>query len=102
MSELTERDQFWLSHLQAAEGTPLSRYAAEHDLSVDVLYAARSRLKRKGALPGSKTSRFVPVIGARTQSAMQCRVLLRNGTVVEVSGELSDCAVVLDAASRLA
>lgn len=99
---LTERDQFWLSHIQAADGMSLSHYAAEHDLSVDRLYTAKSRLKHKGVLSSANASRFTTVSTPTGAPApMHCRVLLRNGTVVEVCGELRDCTSLLEAAARL-
>ncbi|MEM7252831.1 MAG: hypothetical protein AAF493_15555 [Pseudomonadota bacterium] len=96
---LSERDREWLGHLEAANGMSLSQYASEHGLSVDVLYSAKSRLKRKGLLSASTSSRFTAVVAGEPR-LLACRIVLRNGTVVEVTGELGDCVRLLEAASR--
>jgi hypothetical protein len=49
---LTERQRFWLQHLQAAEqaGVRLSDYAEREGLSVQAIYARRERCCVSGAL----------------------------------------------------
>ncbi len=84
----TPRQRFWREHLEAcrAQGGSLKAYALAHDLSPGALYAAKSDLKRRGALSASTlpvpAPRLLPVHIAR--SAPMFRVLLPNGVVVEV------------------
>jgi len=84
----TPRQRFWREHLEACrvQGGSLKAYALAHDLSPGALYAAKSDLKRRGALPAStlpvSMPKLLPVHIAR--SAPMFRVLLPNGVVVEV------------------
>ncbi len=103
----TQRQRFWLEHLEAcrAQDVSLKAYALAHDLSPGALYAAKSDLKRRGALPASTlpvpAPRLLPVHITRT--ALMFRVLLPNGVVVEVP-ERADgpcCRELLACASAL-
>ena len=49
---MTQRQQFWLAHIQAAlrAGRGLKHYASAHRLSLGALYNAKSVLKRDGLL----------------------------------------------------
>ena len=104
----TPRQEFWLEHLRACreQGISLKAYAREHDLSVSALYAAKSALKRQGALAERSVAvpppTFVPVRIARRSSAF--RVLLPNGVVVEVAEpfDAAACRELLAAAGALA
>jgi hypothetical protein len=84
----TPRQRFWLEHLEIcrAQGGSLKAYTLAHDLSPGALYAAKSDLKRRGALSASTlpvpAPRLLPVHIAR--GAPVFRVLLPNGVVVEV------------------
>jgi hypothetical protein len=84
----TPRQRFWLEHIEACrtQGGSLKAYALAHDLSPGALYAAKSDLKRRGALSASTlpvpAPRLLPVHIAR--GAPVFRVLLPNGVVVEV------------------
>jgi hypothetical protein len=84
----TPRQQFWLEHLEACaeQGSSLKAYALAHDLSPGALYAAKSDLKRRGALSASPlpapAPKLLPVHIAR--GAPMFRVLLPNGVVVEI------------------
>ncbi len=88
-SGLTEREQYWLKHLRACGNGSLKAYAETHGLHVGAVYAAKSRLKRKGVLGcGSAPSRFVRARAQTPQLAPTlCRIHLRNGAVVEVACE---------------
>ncbi len=50
---LTERQQFWLDHIQACEasGSSAKQYAEDHDLPVTALYQSKKDLRRRGLLP---------------------------------------------------
>ena len=103
----TPRQRFWLEHLEACrtQGSSLKAYALAHDLSPGALYAAKSDLKRRGAMSASSlpvsAPKLLPVHIAR--AAPMFRVLLPNGVVVEVPEhadgqgcrELLACAIAL-------
>ena len=84
----TPRQRFWLEHLEAcrAQGGSLKAYALAHDLSLGALYAAKSDLKRRGALSASRlpvpAPKLLPVHIAR--GAPVFRVRRPNGVVGEV------------------
>jgi len=87
--ELTERQSFWLEHLRACGDGSLKAYAEAQGLDVRLLYEAKSRLKRKGALPSSP-ARLVRVERAEAvrpafSGPAYCRVHLRNGVAVELA-----------------
>ena len=104
----TPRQRFWREHLEACrvQGGSLKAYALAHDLSPAALYAAKSNLKRRGALPASTlpvpVPKLLPVNIVR--SAPMFRVLLPNGVVVEVPQYVDGpcCRELLACASALA
>jgi hypothetical protein len=98
--EPSEREQVWLSHLRACAGGELKAYAEAHGLSVESLYQARHRLRRRGLLSSGAGSAAKPrfarveraadgdralVRGTAPPTPVPCRVHLRNGTVVELA-----------------
>jgi hypothetical protein len=97
--ELTERDRFWLRHLerQAAGAETSKVYAARAKLSICALYQARMRLVARGAwrpAPARRRSRpaTTPPVGftrlalpAPTPAAVACRLRLSSGMVLEWS-----------------
>ena len=88
-SAVTERQQFWLDHIKAAEagGGTLVDYAAKHDLKVRDLYEWKRKLTRRGLLPGKRVSRaFVPVSMSSVPRSV-CIVMLRNGVQVQIAGD---------------
>ena len=86
-SGLTERQAFWLGHVRACGQGSLKAYAEAHGLDVGALYAAKSRLKRSGALSSRRLVRVEPaeVQRATPMAPAYCRVHLRNGVAVEVA-----------------
>ena len=88
-SGLTEREVFWLGHIRACGKGSLKAYAQSKGLDAGTLYAAKSRLKRKGILsPASgRLVRVEPVEVRRAATAgpSYCRVHLRNGVAVELA-----------------
>ncbi len=105
MSSLTERQRYWLQHIQAceAEGKNLSEYAAAQGIAVQALYAGKSILVKKGVLPAVRSARFqrVQVLDAHPDS--QWRIGLPNGVSVAFVGEV-DCgslSTVLSAVAAL-
>ena len=87
-SSLTERQRYWLEHVQACEasGKTIAEYAAEHSLAAQAMYAGKKILIRKGVLPPTRPMRFQraqiagPVVGS------EWRIQLQNGVSVAFSG----------------
>ena len=88
--ELTERQRYWLDHIQASErtGGTMKAYAQEHGLIVQELYQWKSWLVRKGILNtredgGSLFERLIVERDSTTER--DCCLRLPNGVVMELS-----------------
>lgn len=88
---MTQRQQFWLAHVQTAmrTGQGLKSYASAHRLSVGALYNAKSVLKRGGLLKSGSSelaaSGFVPVqIAPQAAAPIRCRLQHRSGWQLEM------------------
>lgn len=81
--KLTERQQLYQSHIQAAEtaGLPLAAYAKTQDLSVHCLYSERQRLRKKERKALPNFVRVQDVVEPVTQSTM-LQIRLPNGVSV--------------------
>jgi len=113
--ELTERDRFWLRHLerQAAGAETSKAYAAREKLSIYALYQARMRLIARGAWPaasarkGSRPETATPVrftrlaLPAPAQAGVACRLRLSSGMVLEWSA-LPPVEMLADLVARMA
>ena len=104
--KLTERQQYWLEHIQACEasGKSVTTYAAEHGFHVGAMYAGKKMLVRKGALRGAQRSRFQRVQTAAAVTVDQTwRIQLPNGVLVDFSGTVDAGALltVLNTAADL-
>lgn len=100
--ELTEIQQRWLAHLEAAQRSEssLRRYAEAHGLRAQALYDWKQRFKRKGVWPVEsegltfKRAEVVDLTSAATvvtpepptPAGLDCRICLPNGVVVEIGG----------------
>lgn len=84
---LTERQQYWLEHIQACEasGESLKTYAAAHGFSPGAIYAAKKVLIRKGLIASSR-ARFQQVHVAAPALGCEWRIELPNGVAVGFSG----------------
>ncbi len=85
---ITERQQYWLDHILAAEafnGT-LVEYAGVESLKVKDLYQWKTLLVRRGVMSGKagKPKAFVAV--RESVTASKATLLLPNGVRIEVSG----------------
>jgi hypothetical protein len=99
---LTERDRFWLRHLerQRSGSVDSKRYAAREGLSVNALYQARKHLVARGVWPASPRRRGERERVARARRpaftrvtlgaplgpagvAPACRLRLASGAVIE-------------------
>ncbi len=83
---LTERQQYWQTHLQQCEaaGQSLRAYADANDLKVSTLYFHRKRLRANQSLPAAASKKSTFVRAAVASTTLPCRVHLRNGVTVEL------------------
>lgn len=102
--ELTERQRYWLGHIEACEasGESLKAYAEAHGFAAGAIYAAKKVLIRKGLLSQS-SGRFQRVQSLASIASSAWRVELPNGAAVAFSGAVDAAALsaVLQAVSRL-
>jgi cytolysin (calcineurin-like family phosphatase) len=86
MAALTDKQNFWKQHLEAAEsfdGT-LADYARAHDLSAKKLYGYKTRIRQREA--GAETSNgFVKVMSQAVASLSPVTVTLPNGVRLTLS-----------------
>ena len=89
-SALTERQRYWLEHVQACEaaGKTIAEYAAEHGLAAQAMYAGKKILVRKGVLPPTRPARFQRVQVAGPVVGSEWRIQLPNGVSVAFSGSV--------------
>ena len=88
---LTDRQRFWLEHVQACEasGKSMADYAASQDIAVRAMYAGKKILVKKGLLPGMQTARFQRVQVMEAPVSSQWRIGLPNGVSVAFVGEVN-------------
>lgn len=85
---ITERQQFWLDHIQAAEafnGT-LVEYAKVEGLKVKDLYQWKTLLVRRGVMSGRSAQPKAFVAVRESTAASMAALLLPNGVRIEFSG----------------
>jgi len=87
---LTERQRYWLEHIQACEapGKSMAEYAMEHGVKVRAMYSGRKMLVNKGVLPIEQQNRFQRVKVMETSVNQQWRIGLPNGVSVAFAGEV--------------
>ena len=87
---LTERQRYWLQHIQACEasGKSIASYAAEHDMTARAMYAGKKILVKKGVLPGMQPARFQRIRVIEAPVSSQWRIGLPNGVSVAFAGEV--------------
>ncbi|MCP4875826.1 MAG: hypothetical protein GY896_10185 [Gammaproteobacteria bacterium] len=88
-TDITERQQYWLDRVQAADafnGT-LVEYAKVEGLKVKDLYQWKTILMKRGFLAKPVPSAFVPVEETvRTNKPAQAALVLPNGYRIEITG----------------
>jgi len=103
--ELTERQRYWLEHIQRCEssGKCAKAYAAEQGFRVGAMYAGKKMLVRKGALPGPQHNRFQRVQRGAMMIDQKWRIQLPNGVSVDFSGtvDAGSLSTVLTTAAHL-
>ena len=86
---LTERQRFWLEHIQACEasGKSIAEYAAAQGITARAMYAGKKTLVKKGVLSRTHPARFQRVQVMEATLSSQWRIGLPNGISVAFSGE---------------
>ena len=102
---LTDRQRYWLEHVQACEaaGKSIAEYATEHGVNVRAMYSGKKILSSKGVLPATQPSRFQRVQVMEAAVSAQWRIGLANGVSVAFVGEVDARALstVLSTAASL-
>ena len=86
---LTERQRYWLEHIQACEasGKSIVEYAATQGIAARAMYGGKKTLVQKGVLPGTQPVRFQRV-QVEAAASNQWRIGLPNGVSVAFAGEV--------------
>ena len=92
---LTERQRYWLEHIQAwnKSGKRMSEYAKDQSFAVRSMYDAKKSLVSKGLLPRTRTSyspRFEQVQIIEPSNESEWRITLPNGAAVEFTASLDE------------
>lgn len=95
--ELSERQRYWLEHLEACErsGQTTKAYAQAHELSISMMYSWRKKLVRRGiwvrSLGTSVAKGFARVQVVDTESPVsEWRIALPNGVQIGFSGAVDE------------
>ena len=92
---LTDRQRYWLEHIQACEasGKSIAEYAAAQEFGAQAMYAGKSSLVKKGVLPATQPPRFQRVQVMEATLSSQWRIGLPNGVSVAFVGEVDGQAL---------
>ena len=87
---LTERQRFWLKHVQACEasGKSIAAYSAEQGIAAHAMYGGKKVLVKKGVLATARPARFQRVQVMEAPVSNQWRIGLPNGVSVAFTGEV--------------
>ena len=90
ISTLTDRQRYWLEHVQACEaaGKTIVEYAAAQEFCAQDMYAGKSVLVKKGVLAAARPTRFQRVQVMEATVGNQWRIGLPNGVSVAFAGEV--------------
>ena len=102
---LTDRQRYWLEHIQACKDSSktIAEYAAGQGFTARAMYAGKKVLVKKGVLPGRRPARFQRVQVLEAPVSSQWRIGLPNGVSVAFAGEVdaSSLATVLSTAASI-
>jgi hypothetical protein len=102
---LTDRQRYWLEHIQACKnsGKSIAEYAAAQGFDARAMYAGKKILVKKGVLPAARPARFHRVQVLEAPLSSQWRIGLPNGVSVAFAGEVDagSLATVLSTAASL-
>ncbi len=87
---LTDRQRYWLEHVQACEssGKSIVEYAATQGIEARAMYSGKKTLVEKGVLPSIHPTRFQRVQVMEATLSSQWRIGLPNGVSVAFVGEV--------------
>ena len=87
---LTQRQRYWLEHIQACEasGKSIAEYTSAQKFGAQAMYAGKSALVKKGVLPATQPPRFQRVQVMEAALSSQWRIGLPNGVSVAFVGEV--------------
>ncbi len=87
---LTDRQRYWLEHVQAckASGKSIAAYSAEQGIAARAMYGGKKVLVKKGILPSPQPTRFQRVQVMEATLSSQWRIGLPNGVSVAFVGEV--------------
>jgi len=90
ISMLTDRQRYWLEHVQACEasGKSIAAYSAEQGIAARAMYGGKKVLVRKGVLATTRSARFQRVQVMEAATSNQWRIGLPNGVSVAFAGEV--------------
>ena len=104
MNKLTQRQIFWLDHIQQCKesGQSLRAYAKSNDLNRNSLYTAHSTLKAKGVIACKKpTVEFQRIAMQRTTLPPTVKITCPNGFIVEAHAEIAPLQLILQMVSTI-
>ena len=92
---LTDRQRYWLEHIQACEasGKSIAEYAVTQEFGAQAMYAGKSSLVKKGVLSATQPPRFQRVQVMEATLSSQWRIGLPNGVSVAFVGEVDGQAL---------
>jgi hypothetical protein len=92
---LTDRQRYWLEHVQACEasGKSIAAYSAEQGIAARAMYGGKKVLVKKGILPSIQPTRFQRVQVMEATLSSQWRIGLPNGVSVAFVGEVDGQAL---------
>ena len=87
---LTDRQRYWLEHIQACEasGKSIAAYSAEQGIAARAMYGGKKVLVKKGVLATARPARFQRVQVMEAAASNQWRIGLPNGVSVAFVGEV--------------
>jgi hypothetical protein len=87
---LTDRQRFWLEHIQACEasGKSIAAYSAEQGIAARAMYGGKKVLVKKGVLATAQPARFQRVRVMEARVSNHWRIGLPNGVSVAFAGEV--------------
>lgn len=92
---LTDRQRYWLAHIQACEasGKSIAAYSAKQGIAARAMYGGKKVLVKKGILPATQPTRFQRVQAMEAGLSSQWRISLPNGVSVAFVGEVDGQAL---------
>lgn len=96
-SQLTQRQRYWLEHLERcqAQGLTMKSYAHEQGLKVSALYCWKLKLKQRGVWNTQNTVEFAEVrLAAQPTDTGRYRLHFPGGFLLEWEGGVDEAAIV--------